>query len=79
MNLFRKDIIDPLKSQNNAMNVEWQSVDIISSNCPNHIGVKLARLSDGTFQCPKGNEVYKPHGNLSNQTSRDRYDLNIGK
>jgi hypothetical protein len=57
----------------NALYLPWQDVDIISANCPKHTGVRLARLEDQTFQCPFGHEIYKPHGSLTNQTTKDNY------
>lgn len=57
----------------NALYLPWQNVDIISSNCPKHAGVRLNRLDDEVFQCPYGKEIYKPHGSVNIQTSRDNY------
>ncbi len=74
MNLFRNpsEINQP---KENPVNVPWQSVDIISSNCPVHTGVRLSRLSDGVYKCPEGKEVYKVKGSVSNQTSKDNHYL----
>jgi len=59
----------------NPLYLPWSDVDIISSNCPKHPGIRLARLSDQTFECPLGKEVYRPHGSLTNQTNKDNYYL----
>jgi hypothetical protein len=61
----------------NSLDIPWQAVDIISSNCPKHAGVRLARLGDQIFQCPFGHEIYKTHGSLTNQTNRDNYYLGV--
>ncbi len=65
------------EKKSSALEASWQSVDVISSNCPVHIGVRLGKLSDNTYQCPKGQEVYKAKSNIANQTSKDRYDIGI--
>jgi hypothetical protein len=59
----------------NSLFIPWQSTDIISSNCPKHAGVRLARVNDITYQCPHGKEVYRVTGSLTNQTNRDNYYL----
>lgn len=61
----------------NSLNLPWQGVDKISSNCPVHIGSRLERVGDETFKCPKGGEVYRPKGSVGNQTNRDNYYLGI--
>jgi len=60
-----------------SLDAPWQGVDVISSNCPVHIGVRLGKLSDNTYQCPKGREIYKAKSSIANQTSKDRYDIGI--
>jgi len=60
-----------------SLDAPWQGVDVISSNCPIHVGVRLAHLGDNSFQCPKGKEIYKAKSNIANQTTKDRYDLGI--
>ncbi len=59
----------------NSLDIPWQGVDVISSNCPKHHGERLIRIGDQTFMCPFGKEVYRPHGSLTNQTNRDNYYL----
>lgn len=58
-----------------SLDLPWQGVDVISSNCPKHHGVRLNRVADQIFECPLGKEIYKPHGSLKNQTNRDNYYL----
>jgi hypothetical protein len=79
VNLFRntKKLNDPDHFPVNGVDLPWQKVDIISSNCPNHVGVRLAKVGDNMYQCPKGKEVYKANGSLSNQTTKDNYYLGI--
>ena len=60
-----------------SLEIPWQSTDIISSNCPTHIGTRMDRINDETFRCPKGGEVYKPMGSIPNQTNRDNYYLGL--
>ena len=75
MNLFNHTIdLDGDKRQD-ALIAPWQGVDIISSNCPIHTGVRLGKMNDNAYQCPKGKEIYKAKGSIDNQTSKDRYDL----
>ncbi len=79
MNLFNHSYdMDPgSEGKSPSLAVAWQSTDIISSNCPVHVGVKLGKMSDNAYQCPVGKEIYKAKSNLANQTSKDRYDLGI--
>jgi len=79
MKLFRDTFdMDPDAQQNDAsLEAAWQTVDVISANCPVHIGVRLAHTGDNCYQCPKGREIYKAKANIANQTTRDRYDLGI--
>ena len=56
---------------------DWAGVDVISSNCPIHLGTRLLRTGDNQYQCPAGKEIYKAKGSAANQTSKDRYDLGI--
>ena len=82
MNLFRDTYLfdedgGERKRSEKALHAPWQNVDVISSNCPIHIGVKLNKIGDNQFQCPKGSELYKAKGSVSNQTNKDRYDLGI--
>ena len=77
MKLFYNSIDLDGDREKNSVNVPWQSVNIISSNCPIHIGVRLEHTGDNCYQCPKGKEIYKAKGNIANQTSKDRYDLGI--
>jgi hypothetical protein len=81
LNLFKDTYLfeteEGKRQEGKALHAPWQNVDIISSNCPVHIGVKLSKLGDNKFQCPKGNEIYKAAGTVSNQTNKDRYDLGI--
>jgi hypothetical protein len=60
-----------------ALDLPWQQVDRITGNCPTHIGVRLNRVNDETYICPKGKEVYSPRGSITNQTNRDNYYLGI--
>lgn len=79
MNLFRntKKVNDPNTFPISGLDLPWQKCDIISSNCPNHVGVRLAKIGDNMYQCPHGKEVYKANGSLSNQTTKDNYYLGI--
>ena len=79
MNLFRntKKVKNPDESPVSGLDLPWQRVDIISSNCPNHTGVRLKKVGDNMYQCPKGKEVYKANGSISNQTTKDNYYLGI--
>ena len=74
---FREDGENQKEKSELALHAPWQPADIISSNCPVHIGVKLAKLGDNKFQCPKGNEIYKSRGSVANQTNKDRSDIGI--
>jgi hypothetical protein len=65
--------IDPALS----LIVPWQGVDVISGNCPRHAGVRLNRVNDEMFVCPKGGEQYAPKGSINNQTNRDNYYLGL--
>ena len=76
MNLF-KHTKDKEQTPINSLDIPWQHVDVISSNCPVHMGVRLKRLGDNQFICPKGCEVYHAHGNVNNQTNRDRFDIGV--
>lgn len=60
-----------------ALDIAWQKPDIISGSCPKHIGVRLNRVNDEMFICPKGGEQYAPKGSITNQTNRDNYYLGI--
>jgi hypothetical protein len=62
----RMPAVDPLS-------IPWQDVDIISSMCPKHAGVRMERLDDVTYRCPHGGEIYRQHGSMTNQTNRDNY------
>lgn len=84
MNLFRdtyyfQNSKDSNKGQGagRSLYAPWQEVDIISSNCPRHVGVRLRKIADNHFECPKGGEKYKATGSVANQTSKDRYDIGI--
>ena len=71
MNLFKDTYLfdedgEERKHAEKALHAPWQSVDIISSNCPVHIGVRLAKLGDNQFQCPKGHEKYTAKGTVAN-------------
>lgn len=59
--------------QVDPLHIPWQATDVMSANCPKHAGVRLNRLSDQTYQCPLGKEIYRPHGSVTNQTNRDNY------
>lgn len=63
--------------QSQQLAPDWASVDIISSNCPVHTGVRLKKSGDNQYQCPIGREIYKAKGSAANQTSKDRYDIGI--
>ena len=75
MNLFNHTIDLDGEKRQDALIAPWQGVDIISSNCPIHIGVRLGKMNDNAYQCPKGKEIYKAKGSIDNQTSKDRYDI----
>jgi L-rhamnose isomerase len=75
--MFREDGEERAQKTEQSLHAPWQEVDVISSNCPKHIGVKLAHLGDNKFKCPKGHELYKAKGSVSNQTNKDRYDMGI--
>ena len=78
MGLFDEISFTKKKSdEGNSLFVPWEAPSVISSNCPRHVGVKLESLGDNHFQCPKGKEIYKSPGSVSNQPSRDRYDLGL--
>jgi hypothetical protein len=80
MNLFRKTLkLQDERGRDGVSSVDlpWQHVDIISSNCPSHTGVRLAKVGDNMYQCPFGKEVYKANGSISNQTNKDNYYLGI--
>ena len=75
MTLFNHTVDLDGEKRQDALIAPWQGVDIISSNCPVHTGVRLGKMSDNVYQCPKGKEIYKAKGSVDNQTSKDRYDL----
>lgn len=79
MNLFRntKKLIDPNQMPISSLDLPWQRCDIISSSCPKHIGVRLAKVGDNMYQCPHGKEVYKASGSVSSQTNRDTWYLGM--
>ncbi len=77
MKLFNNTTDLDNNKNENSLDIPWQHVDIISSNCPVHVGVRLKRLDDNTYQCPKGKEIYKAKSDVSNQSNKDRYDLSI--
>ena len=60
-----------------SLDLPWQRVDVIQGSCPNHIGVRLNRVNDELYICPKGGENYSPKGSINNQTNRDNYYLGI--
>ena len=60
-----------------SLDIPWQRVDIMSGNCPIHTGVRLNRVNDETYKCPKGGETYSPRGSITNQTNRDNYYLGV--
>jgi len=72
---FRKDPKDDIPIS--SLDIPWQSTDVMSSNCPQHIGVRMSRVNDQTFVCPVGGETYKPMGSIPNQTNRDNYYLGL--
>lgn len=79
---FRKTAafrIHPLDNgpQINSLDLPWQGVDKITANCPIHVGVRLSRIGDETYKCPKGGEIHRPKGSVGNQTNRDNYYLGI--
>lgn len=76
MNLF-KHTKDITKVGINPLDAPWQKIEIISSNCPIHVGVRLKKVGDNHFVCPKGGEEYHTHGSVANQTNKDRYDTRI--
>jgi len=76
MNLF-KHTKDKSEGEISSLHLPWQKVDIISSNCPVHMGVRLKRVGDNQFVCPVGHEIYHAHGNVNNQTNKDRYDMGV--
>lgn len=61
----------------NSLFIPWQSTDIISSSCPKHIGVRLNRMNDTTYQCPFGKEHYRVAGSIGAQGTRDTYYLGM--
>jgi hypothetical protein len=75
--LFYNTVDLSKEKKENSLAVPWLSVDIISSNCPIHLGKRLKRLADNSYQCPEGKEIYKAHSSVTNQTSKDRYDLGM--
>ena len=79
MNLFRntKKLMDENQMPISSLDLPWQRVDIISSNCPNHVGVRLGKIGDNMYQCPHGKEVYKANGSIANQTTKDNYYLGV--
>ena len=81
MNLFRDTYIFEQDKQpgtkERAMTSPWLGVDIISSNCPRHIGTRLEKVADNSYKCPKGGETYQAQSSVSNQTNKDRYDIGI--
>lgn len=77
MKLFYNTYDMDKEKKENTLAVPWQHVDIISSNCPIHLGKRLKRLADNSYQCPEGKEIYKAKGSVSNQTGKDRYDLGM--
>ena len=78
MNLF-KHTKDKEEVGINTLEIPWQSVDVISSNCPVHMGVRLKKLGDNNYICPKGSEIYHAHGSVANQSNRDRYDTHVSR
>ena len=52
------------KENTPSLEAPWQSVDVISSNCPIHIGARLLHMEDNKYQCPIGKEIYKAKGNI---------------
>jgi hypothetical protein len=71
--LFRKNN----EEEPNSTFIPWQQIDEISSNCPIHVGVKLEKIGDNEYFCPKGRERYKSHGSVKNQTNKDNYHDNF--
>ncbi len=74
MNFIRDDS-GASKIPLSSINLPWQEVDIISSNCPVHIGIKLIHLGDNQYQCPRYKEIYKAKGSVANETNKDRFDI----
>jgi hypothetical protein len=81
MNLFRDTYLFEQDKKpggkQRAMTSPWLGVDIISSNCPRHIGIRLERIADNKYKCPRGGEAYDAQSSVANQTNKDRYDIGI--
>jgi hypothetical protein len=75
MKSILKKVREDSKQVGNPLYTSWGTTDIISSNCPDHIGVRLNRIDDETYQCPIDKKIFKPKGSVTKQTSKDNYYL----
>ncbi len=59
----------------NSLWIPWQGVDVMTSNCPIHSGVRMSRINDEAYECPIDKRVFSPKGSITNQSNRDSWYL----